>query len=64
MKAYFSPEDNADEIGFRIYGVLGEIFTNPQIRMRVGIYGHFYETVATGILELPEQLTDCLGEDW
>jgi len=64
MKAYFSPQDNADETGFRIYGVLGEIFTNPQIRMRVGIYGHFYETVATGILELPDQLTDCLAEDW
>lgn len=64
MKAYFSPQDNADETGFRIYGVLGEIFTNPQIRIRVGIYGHFYETVATGILELPDQLTDCLAEDW
>jgi hypothetical protein len=55
---------NRDETGFRIYGVMGEIFSNPQIRMRVGIYGHFYETATTGILELPAQLTDCLVEDW
>ncbi|MCL1489660.1 MAG: Mov34/MPN/PAD-1 family protein [Pseudanabaena sp. Salubria-1] len=64
MRAYFSDTDNRDETGFRIYGVMGEIFSNPQIRMRVGIYGHFYETAATGILELPAQLTDCLVEDW
>jgi hypothetical protein len=60
----FSDTDNRDETGFRIYGVMGEIFSNPQIRMRVGIYGHFYETATTGILELPAQLTDCLVEDW
>lgn len=64
MRAYFSDTDNRDETGFRLYGVLGEIFSNPQIRMRVGIYGHFYETSTTGILELPAQLTDCLEEDW
>ena len=64
MRAYFSDTDNRDETGFRIYGVMGEIFSNPQIRMRVGIYGHFYETTTTGILELPAQLTDCLVEDW
>ncbi|MFM7885721.1 MAG: Mov34/MPN/PAD-1 family protein, partial [Pseudanabaena sp.] len=64
MRAYFSDTDNRDETGFRIYGVLGEIFSNPQIRMRVGIYGHFHETATAGILELPAQLTDCLLEDW
>jgi PRTRC genetic system protein A len=64
MRAYFSDTDNRDETGFRIYGVLGEIFSNPQIRMRVGIYGHFYETATAGILEIPVQLTDCLVEDW
>ena len=64
MRAYFSDTDNRDETGFRIYGVLGEIFSNPQIRMRVGIYGHFYETATAGILELPAQITDCLVEDW
>ena len=47
MRAYFSDTDNRDETGFRIYGVMGEIFSNPQIRMRVGIYGHFYETATT-----------------
>ena len=64
MRAYFSDTDNRDETGFRLYGVMGEIFSNPQLRMRVGIYGHFYETSTTGIVELPAQLTVCLVEDW
>jgi PRTRC genetic system protein A len=64
MKAYFSDTDNRDETGFRIYAVLGEIFINPQIRTRVGIYGHFYETEVTGIFDLPNQIADCLAEDW
>ncbi|MEE3719938.1 hypothetical protein V2H45_24665 [Tumidithrix elongata RA019] len=64
MEAYFSEMDNRDETGFRIYAVLGELFTNPKIRMRVGIYGHFYETTVTGIFDLPDRITDCLADYW
>lgn len=42
MQAYFSPTDNRDEQGFRLYGVLGTIFTRPTARFRVGVYGDFW----------------------
>ncbi|HNT74362.1 MAG TPA: hypothetical protein PKH77_04990 [Anaerolineae bacterium] len=42
MAAFFSGTDNADEQGFRIYGVIGRIFTQPEIRLRVGVYGDFW----------------------
>jgi len=35
--------DNEDEQGFRIYGVIGNMTRRPQVRLRVGIYGYFYE---------------------
>jgi PRTRC genetic system protein A len=42
MPAFFSSTDNRDEQGFRLYGVIGEIFTNPTARFRIGLYGDFW----------------------
>ena len=42
MQSCFSPTDNRDEQGFRLYGVLGTIFTRPTARFRVGVYGDFW----------------------
>ncbi|MGI8655428.1 MAG: hypothetical protein ACR2LC_09440 [Pyrinomonadaceae bacterium] len=53
MKAFFSGQDNRDEQGFRIYAVLGEIFSRPTLRVRVGCFGYFYEIPARSIFELP-----------
>jgi hypothetical protein len=39
MGAYFSEIDNVDEQGFKFYGVLGHIFTEPEFVLRIGIYG-------------------------
>ena len=40
--AFFSATDNADEQGFRIYGVVGQTgAVAPELNLRVGIYGHF-----------------------
>jgi hypothetical protein len=36
MKAFFSGTDDADEQGFRLYGVLGSIFERPTFMLRVG----------------------------
>ncbi len=60
MPAFFSQTDDADEQGFRLYGTLGRIFEErgPQIRMRVGVYGHFYEIPACLVMELPETIED------
>ena len=41
-RAFFSPTDDRDEQGFRIYGVVGRLDTpQPELRLRVGVYGHF-----------------------
>ena len=40
--AFFSATDDRDEQGFRIYGVVGRLDTpQPELRLRVGVYGHF-----------------------
>ncbi len=41
-RAFFSATDDRDEQGFRIYGVVGKLATPlPELRLRVGVYGHF-----------------------
>lgn len=63
MQAFFSGQDDADEQGFRVYGVLGEIFTSPKISVRVGCYGYFLDVPADQIFELPGELTDRYGAE-
>lgn len=41
MSAFFSSTDNADEQGFRCYAVAGKLLEQPEVNMRVGLYGHF-----------------------
>ena len=63
MRPDFSPSDNKDESqGFRVYAVIGEIFTRPAIRARVGLFGHFWEYGASEFFELPAELRDCNSE--
>jgi hypothetical protein len=60
MSAEFSAMDNEDEgQGFRVYAVIGNIFAAPEIRARVGLFGHFWQVPATYFFELPEGLNDC-----
>ena len=41
-RAFFSATDDRDEQGFRIYGVVGRLDNpQPELRLRVGVYGHF-----------------------
>ena len=41
-RAFFSATDDRDEQGFRIYGVVGRLNApRPELRLRVGVYGHF-----------------------
>ena len=41
-RAFFSATDDGDEQGFRIYGVVGRLDTaQPELALRLGIYGHF-----------------------
>ena len=63
MLAFFSGDDDADEQGFRIYAVIGEIFSEPKIRVRLGCFGHFHELRADTVFELPETITDNYEEE-
>lgn len=47
MRAFFSDTDNRDEQGFRLYAVLGRIFTRPELALRVGVYGDFWRVPTT-----------------
>jgi PRTRC genetic system protein A len=43
MRAFFSTQDDLDECqGFRIYAVIGEIFSRPVIRVRAGVLVTLY----------------------
>lgn len=43
MSAFFSPRDNRDEQGFKVFGVIGNLDERPVVKMRVGVYGYFHE---------------------
>lgn len=62
MAAEFSAGDDVDELGwFRVYAVIGRIFTRPEIRARVALFGHAGEFSAAEFFELPEGLVDCVA---
>ena len=58
MPAFFSLADDADETGFRVFAVLGDIFQRPHIRVRVGLYGHTWPIPARWVFNLPAGITD------
>jgi hypothetical protein len=58
MRCYFSRMDDRDETGFRLYAVVGDIPRAPKIRVRVGVYGHFWQIPAAWIFDLPDELED------
>ena len=42
MRSFFSPEDNRDEQGLKLYGVIGRLDKTPQVLLRVGVYGYHH----------------------
>ena len=61
--ARFSGTDDSEENGFRIYAVVGHVSTKPEIRVRVGMFGQFWETPAGLVFELPPYVTDCVTRE-
>ncbi len=59
MSPVFSTTDDQDETGFRLYAVLGSLHRQPALRLRVGVYGHFWEIPAAWAFELPEGIADA-----
>jgi hypothetical protein len=65
MRSFYSGTDNREEQGFRLYGVLGlpspgEEGQAPlaEIRMRVSVFGTYWEFPASWVLELPGDLVE------
>ena len=53
-RAFFSKTDDADEQGFRIYGVAGRLDTDrPDLNLRVGVYGHFAQVEWSQVFDGP-----------
>ncbi|WP_044208362.1 Mov34/MPN/PAD-1 family protein [Coleofasciculus chthonoplastes] len=62
LSADFSSTDDADETGFRIFGVLGTLFSQPTFRLRVGLYGDFWHIPAHWIFQMPQLILDRTTE--
>ncbi len=62
-RAFFSATDDQDEQGFRIYGVVGRLDAPlPELRLRVGVYGHFAPLDWPEVFEGPERGVRLMGE--
>ncbi len=60
MNACFSCFDDRDEVGFRIYVVLGCLSTTPTLAVRIGVYGYHQVIPARWVFELPDGLADAV----
>ena len=49
MRAFFSQTDNADEQGARLYAVIGRLDSEPEMRLRVGVYGYWLPLPLTAV---------------
>lgn len=49
MRAFFSQTDNADEQGARLYAVIGRLDSEPEMRLRVGVYGYWLALPLTAV---------------
>lgn len=58
--ARFSSLDDQDEVGFRLYAILGCISTRAVIRVRVGIYGYRCDIPARWVFDLPPEIGNAV----
>ncbi|MCA9947692.1 MAG: Mov34/MPN/PAD-1 family protein, partial [Anaerolineales bacterium] len=49
MSAFFSQTDDADEQSARLFAVIGKLDTEPEIRLRVGVYGYWQPLPVTAV---------------
>lgn len=49
MRAFWSSTDDADEQSARIFVVVGKLGTEPEIRLRVGVYGYWQPLPVTAV---------------
>ena len=49
MNPFFSMQDDRDEQGLRLYGVVGKLDAKPIVKFRIGVYGYF-EALSWGVV--------------
>lgn len=59
MSAFFSGTDNGDALGCRFDAVIGRIYTRPEIRVRLALYGDWLPVPALGLFEELGEFTDA-----
>ena len=63
-RAFFSTTDDRDEQGFRIYGVVGRLDAlRPELRLRVGVYGHFAPVEWSQVFDGPDPGVRIMDEE-
>jgi len=71
MPAFFSPQtDDKDETGLKLYAVVGRLNATPVVKVRVGVYGYFYNLTwrdvfdgsLTGVTESEEEEVKIAGD--
>ena len=56
---HFSRADDRDESGkFRLFGILTDIYQQPKIRLRCGVYDYFEQLITEEIGEIPREILD------
>lgn len=43
MRASFSPTDDKDDAGLKLFGVIGNLDKSPVVKLRIGVYGYFQD---------------------
>ena len=63
-RAFFSKTDDGDELGFRVYGVVGRLDSDrPELSLRVGVYGHFATVEWSQVFDGPPPGVRLVGEE-
>jgi PRTRC genetic system protein A len=62
MPAFFSSTDDHDDSGLSVSAVIGQIYTRPEIAVRLNIYGHHCPVPALMVFDSLGPFTDRFGE--
>jgi len=67
FRAKFSDGDYIAEVkngAFRVYFVLGSIFTQPEMRVRLVVHGYECEVFVSTFFHLPDGIRDGVAHEW
>ena len=62
MSAFWSATDDADEQGSQLYAVIGKLDTEPEIRLRLGVYGYWLPLPVTAVFTANGPFQDLYQE--